>query len=97
MSSTVLGGRLPDTLFECGVKRRIGIESDRERDIQYRATLAVSPGQQLPGIIDPVTIQVIKETHTESGIDDLRQVVDRTIDRLRKHRQCQVGPEECLL
>ncbi len=72
LHSTVLCGGLPNALLKGGIKGRIRIEANRTRDVQYGVAPAVEPGQQLPGMFDPVPIQVIEETHAESGIDDLR-------------------------
>lgn len=67
----VLGGCHSDVFLECRVERRIGIESDCERDGQYCTALAAGVFQQSPGVFNSVTIQVIKEAGAEAGVDNL--------------------------
>lgn len=83
---TVLGRRLSDALFEGSVKRRIGIEADRESDAQNGTVMVIDFSQQFPRVLDSVLIQVVKKTHSETGVDDLGQVVYRTINSLGQFR-----------
>jgi hypothetical protein len=72
----VLRRGLPDTFLECRVKRRIGIKANRERDVQDGMALTISLGQQLPGMRNPVLVQVVKKTDAETGINYLGQMIN---------------------
>jgi len=81
---------LSNALLERGIERRIGVEAHRECNIQYSVALAIGLGQQLLGVFDPEVVQVIEETHTESGINNLRQMIDRTTNLSGEFWQSQI-------
>jgi len=97
MSYTVLSGGYSDAFFERGVERGIGVESNRECNVQDCGALAVEVFEQTPGVFNTITVQVIKKTCAETGIDHLRQVVDRATHVLRQFRQGQFGFQVYLL
>ena len=97
LRATVLGGGLSDALLESRIECRIRIKPDFERDIQYRIVLTITFGQQVLGVINAKLIQVVEKTHPKPGIDNLRQVVDRTSHRFGKSWQRQIRMQVGLL
>ena len=71
LTSAILSRSLTDEFLESRIESGIGIEPHGECDIQYGVAVTVDSCEQLLGMLNSKAIQVIKKTHTESGIDDL--------------------------
>ena len=94
---SILRGRLPDTFLERGVKRGIRIEADSKSDVENDIALLTGLAEKSHRILNSEPVQVIEKTDAETGIDNLRQMIDGTVNSFRESRKREIGAQEQLL